>query len=70
MGTRGLRAGITKASDAKSGGAQRFRSLRVATRADLVVVHGHVELIVELEWLVPEHTPEPQCIAAVHLRHL
>lgn len=70
MGTRGLRAGIMKASDAKPGGAQRFWSLRAATRADLVVVHGHIELVVEFERLVPEHTPEPQCVAAVHLCHL
>lgn len=40
------------------------------TCADLVVVHGHVQLIVKLERLIPEHTPEPEHVAPIHLLHL
>lgn len=49
---------------------ERFQSVRVAHRADLVIVHGYVEFVLKLEWLIPEHTPEPEHVAAVHLLHL
>lgn len=31
----------------------------------LVVVHGDTELIVELEWLRPDDSPEPEAVVEV-----
>lgn len=71
-GARNMRAPDAKAvgSDFTRESLEHSRAAEWTTCADLVVVHGHIQLVLELERLIPEHTPEPEHVATVHLLHL